>query len=110
MPRLTRLRLVCVGHPNARFEDVILNFQDHQGRPIDSTLWLRNGGGKSSLLNLFFAVVRPDKREFLGGKADAKRRKLEDYVQDADRAVVICEWEADAERDSLGVCPSNCPL
>lgn len=103
MPRLTRMRLVCVGHPNARFEDVTLNFQDDQGRPIDSTLWLRNGGGKSSLLNLFFAVVRPDKREFLGGKADAKRRKLEDYVQDADRAVVVCEWEADAERDSLGL-------
>lgn len=103
MPRLTRLRLVCVGHPNARFEDMTLNFQDHQGRPIDSTLWLRNGGGKSSLLNLFFAVVRPDKREFLGGKAEAKRRKLEDYIQDADRAVVVCEWEADAERDSLGL-------
>ena len=103
MPRLTRMRLVCVGHPNARFEDVILNFQDHQGRPIDSTLWLRNGGGKSSLLNLFFAVVRPDKREFLGGKAEAKRRKLEDYVQTGDRSVVICEWEADPERDSLGL-------
>ena len=103
MPRLTRMRLVCVGHPNARFDDVTLNFQDHQGRATDSTLWLRNGGGKSSLLNLFFAVVRPDKREFLGGKAEAKRRKLEDYVQDADRAVVICEWEADAERDSLGL-------
>ena len=103
MPRLARLRLVCVGHPNARFEDMVLNFQDDQKRPTDSTLWLRNGGGKSSLLNLFFAVVRPDKREFLGGKAEAKRRKLEDYVQDADRAVVVCEWEADPERDSLGL-------
>lgn len=103
MPRLSRLRLVCVGHPNARFDDVTLDFQDHQRRPVDSTLWLRNGGGKSSLLNLFFAVVRPDKREFLGGKAEAKKRKLEDYIQNEDRAVVVCEWEADAERDSLGL-------
>lgn len=103
MPKLTRLRLVCVGHSNARFEDVTLNFQDAAGNPTDSTLWLRNGGGKSSLLNLFFAVVRPDKRDFLGGKAEAKRRKLEDYIQDKDRAVVVCEWEADGESDALEI-------
>ncbi len=101
MPKLTRLRLACVGHANARFEDVILNFQDAASSPTDSTLWLRNAGGKSSLLNLFFATVRPDKRDFLGAKADAKRRKIEDYIQDKDRSVVVCEWEMDAERDSL---------
>lgn len=101
MPKLTRLRLVCVGHPKARFDDVILNFQDAASNPADSTLWLRNGGGKSSLLNLFFAVVRPDKRDFLGNKAEQKKRKLEDYIQDNDRSVVVAEWETDGERDSL---------
>lgn len=101
MPKLTRLRLVCVGHPKARFDDVVLNFQDAASNPADTTLWLRNGGGKSSLLNLFFAVVRPDKRDFLGNKAEQKKRKLEDYVQENDRSVVIAEWETDGERDSL---------
>lgn len=101
MPKLTRLRLVCVGHANARFDDVTLNFQDSASSPTDTTLWLRNAGGKSSLLNLFFAVVRPGKRDFLGGKAEAKDRRLEDYIQNNDRAVVVCEWETDAERDAL---------
>src|SRR5262249_46690108 len=76
MPRLARLRLVSVGHPSARFGDLVLDFRDSVGRATDATLWLRNGGGKSSLLNLFFALVRPDRREFLGNRAEAKQRRL----------------------------------
>jgi hypothetical protein len=93
MAKLTRLRFVSVGHPSARMRDFLLDLRDAQGRATDSTLWLRNGGGKSSLLNLFFALVRPDKREFMGGK-DEKR--LEDYVRPSDHSVVLCEWELDA--------------
>jgi len=96
MPRLSRLRLVSVGHPQARMDDLVLDFRDRQGRATDSTLWLRNGGGKSSILNLFFAIVRTDKREFLGGKSEAKRRTLDDYVLGDDRAVVVAEWELDS--------------
>jgi len=96
MPRLARLRLVSIGHPQARMDDLILDLCDPAGVAMDSTLWLRNGGGKSSVLNLFFALVRPDRREFLGGKAEAKKRRLEDYVLQDDRAVVACEWEVDS--------------
>ena len=93
MAKLARLRFVSVGHPYARMRDFLLDLRDAQGRATDSTLWLRNGGGKSSLLNLFFALVRPDKREFMGGK-DEKR--LEDYVRPNDHSVVVGEWELDA--------------
>ncbi len=103
MPQLLKLRFVSVGHPQARLEDVVLNFCGPDGRATDSTIWLRNGGGKSSLLNLFFAIVRPNRREFLGGKADAKQRTLDDYILPGDRSVAVAEWQLDPAADSLGL-------
>jgi hypothetical protein len=58
-------------------------------------LWLRNGGGKTSLLSLFFASIRPSKHDFLGKRAEGKIRRIEDYVGTRDRSVVVCEWELD---------------
>jgi hypothetical protein len=107
MPRLLKLRFVCLGHPQARMDDLVLDFQGPDGRPTDSTLWLRNGGGKSSILNLFFAIVRPHKGEFLGGKAEARQRSLNDYVLSGDRAVAAAEWQLDPAADSLGLEPER---
>lgn len=101
MPRLLRLRFVSVGHSLARMNDLALDFRDRDGRATDAALWLRNGGGKSSILNLFFALLRPHRSEFLGGKADARQRSLGDYILSEDRAVVIAEWELDAAAGSL---------
>ncbi len=95
MPRLSKLRLVSVGHPDARFEDVTLDFRDAEGLAADTSVWLRNGGGKSSLLSLFYATLLPNRREFLGRKADASRRELGEYIQPDDLGVVACEWELD---------------
>lgn len=97
MPKLRRMRLVSIGHNSARFSDVTLNFTNRNGRPTNSVVWLRNGGGKTSLLSLFFAGVRPNKREFLGQRADEKIRSIDDYVGTRDQSVVVCEWELDAE-------------
>jgi hypothetical protein len=101
MPRLSRLRFVSIGHRQARMDDLVLDLRNSDGGAMDSTLWLRNGGGKSSILNLFFALIRPDRREFLGGKAEAKKRRLEDYVLSEDRAVVVAEWELDSPSGQL---------
>ncbi|MFO0579201.1 MAG: hypothetical protein U1A78_34810 [Polyangia bacterium] len=99
MPRLLRLRLVSVGHAGARFDDLVLDLRDRAGMPTDSTLWLRNGGGKTSLLSLFFALLRPDKREFLGlkvtGKTEGRPNELKDFILPEDRSVVVSEWELD---------------
>jgi hypothetical protein len=103
MPQLLKLRFVSLGHPQARMDDLLLSFQRPDGRATDSTLWLRNGGGKSSILNLFFAIVRPHKSEFLGGKAEAKQRSLNDYILSNDRAVAAAEWQLDPAADSLGL-------
>ncbi|MBQ9815868.1 MAG: hypothetical protein IJM59_00140 [Proteobacteria bacterium] len=97
MPKLTRLRFVSIGHPNARMQDLTLNLSDQAGMPSDSTIWLRNGGGKSSILSLFFALTRPNRRDFLGSKADAKQRRIEDYILINDRSVVAAEWTLDLQ-------------
>lgn len=98
MPKLRRMRLVSIGYGSARFEDVTLRFTDRDGRPTNSILWLRNGGGKSSLLSLFFAGLRPSKRDFLGQRAEEKIRRIGDYVGPRDHGAVVCEWELDAEK------------
>jgi hypothetical protein len=95
------MRLVCIGHPRARFDDLLLDFRDQENRATDTVLWLRNGGGKSSLLNLFYSVVRPRQTDFLGGKGGEEHRRLADYVQPEDQAVVACEWELDGDASLL---------
>ena len=101
MPKLRRIRLVSVGHDSARFEDVTLDLTDHQERPTNSILWLRNGGGKTSLLSLLFASIRPSKIDFLGKRAEGKIRRIEDYVGPRDQSVVVCEWELDDDGGRL---------
>jgi hypothetical protein len=97
MPKLRRMRLSSIGYNSARFDDVILDFTDRDGHPTNSIVWLRNGGGKTSLLSLLFAGIRTNKRDFLGQRADEKVRRLSDYVGRNDHGVVVCEWELDAE-------------
>ena len=92
MLQLRRVRLESIGHPNARFAPLELNLTDEEDRPTHTVVWLRNGGGKSSLLNLLFAVVRPHRREFLGGNDDGKDRRLADYVLAGDTSHVCIEW------------------
>jgi DNA repair exonuclease SbcCD ATPase subunit len=99
MPRLTRLRFVNVGHVNARMENLILECCDKNGNAIDTTLWLRNGGGKSSILNLFYSLINPNRQQFLGSKADQGKRALGDYILEDDAAVVIAEWQLDTNDD-----------
>lgn len=108
MPKLRRMRLVSIGHESARFSDVTLNFTDRHGHPTNSVLWLRNGGGKTSLLSLLFAGVRPNKREFLGQRADEKVRSIDDYVGLRDHGIVACEWELDAEGVLFNRDPPRC--
>jgi hypothetical protein len=94
MWQIRRIRLDHIGAPAARFIDVTLDLTDTAGTPLDSILWLRNGGGKSTVLSLVCALIRPDRRDFLAsGDTD---KHLEDYVLGADTAHVIVEWSGPA--------------
>lgn len=92
MPKISRIRLHSIGHPNARFEEVILDLRGASGRADHGSIWLENGGGKTSLLNLFFSHLRPGRREFIGKE---KGKTLEDYLLPGDTGFLAVEWELD---------------
>ncbi len=91
MWHVRRIHLEAVGHPEARFDPLTLDFTDARGDPTDSVLWLENMGGKTSWVSLVLSVVRPDRKEFLGALRDQKR--LEHYVLGPDTAHVVIEWQ-----------------
>lgn len=93
MAKLLRLHLSCVGHKDARFFPLSLDFRDRDGQPTDCVIWLMNGGGKSSLMNLFYSTFQPETRKFLGAKAESRERRLADYVKAGDLAVIVTEWQ-----------------
>jgi hypothetical protein len=111
MPRLLRVHFACVGHPDARLAPLTLDLRarDAGGTGADSVLWLRNGGGKSTILNLFYSLFRPDRREFLGASAEGRARHLEDYVKADDLAFVVTEWDVEpvTEESLFGARPGR---
>ncbi len=45
MWQIRRVRLDHIGAPAARFLDVTFELTNAAGHPLDTILWLRNGGG-----------------------------------------------------------------
>jgi len=103
MPRLRRIHFASIGHRDARLAPLTLDLTDAGGQATDSVIWLRNGGGKSSLLNLFFSIFRPSRGDFLGKAVDGQSRHLTDYVKAEDTAFVVTEWEIAAAQLGLGL-------
>ncbi|MBL9100179.1 MAG: hypothetical protein JNL82_04420 [Myxococcales bacterium] len=103
-----RLHFASIGHRDARLSPLTLDLRDeNHGTGVDTVLWLRNGGGKSSILNLFFSLLRPGARDFLGSAAEGKSRRLADYVKDNDLAYVVSEWDLAPRLDLLGSAPTH---
>ncbi|MFC5003274.1 hypothetical protein ACFPIJ_36260, partial [Dactylosporangium cerinum] len=88
--QIRRIYLDRVGSPAARFRDVWLDLTGRDGRPLDTILWMRNGGGKSTLIALVCALIRPDRRDFLATATTG--RHLEDCILGADTGHVVVEW------------------
>ncbi len=83
-----------IGHPQAYMKDLLLDFRDGQ----NSVVFADNGCGKSSIIALMLALIRPRTYDFLQGEGQEKR-KLADYVR-ADRpGHIIIEWLFDGESD-----------
>jgi hypothetical protein len=101
MWQIRRIYLDAIGTPAGRFADVTLDLADGRGQPLDSILWLRNGGGKSTIMALLGALIRPGRNDFLSAAEHRNDvgRHLEDYVLGYDTAHVVVEWgEADGRR------------
>jgi hypothetical protein len=107
MYELSRVKLVSVGPPGARYQDVTLDLSG-VGQPVEnqqptllgpdepvrrpspaSVLFLENGGGKSVLIKLIFSVMLPGRRQVVG---TTNTRVLEKFVQAVDVSHVALEW------------------
>lgn len=101
--KLAALRFRSVGERSARFQDLTLTFTapaNGASEPQDSVIWLRNGGGKSSILSLLYALLLPRSADFMGRSV---KRSLTDYIDGGDTAHVVAVWEpAGASRTLLG--------
>ncbi len=95
MPQLLRLRFCNVGPRRARMEDLTLSMEDIEtGQATHSAIWLRNGGGKTTLISLILWLLCPD-------KPMPDTHKIEEYVQPDDRSVLVAEWQMDGQQSSL---------
>ncbi|WP_306214989.1 hypothetical protein [Actinoplanes sp. RD1] len=103
---LAAFRLHSIGERSARFTDVMLDLtapDGGSGHPADSVVWLRNGGGKSSLLSLFYALLLPRAIDFMGRTV---KRSLTDYVDSGDTAHTVAAWHP-AASDTLDGSPDR---
>lgn len=97
MPKLLRLRFCNVGPPRARMEDLIISLTDVvTGQATHSAIWLRNGGGKTTLISLLLWLLCPD-------KPMPDKNQIEDYVHPDDRSVLIAEWQMDTKERQLSL-------
>jgi hypothetical protein len=94
MFKLTRIWLDAFGPPDARFDPLTIELIDEQGQPVDSVLWLVNGGGKSVLLKAMFAVLRPDQVQKIGGDRSHLKPGILPFIDGRDTAHVALEWVA----------------
>lgn len=97
MLRLRRLHLDQIGDTSARFTATTFDLRDPaDDAALDTIIWLRNGGGKTSLLSLAFSLILPAQREFLGTRREDGKptgRCLADYVATRDTSHVVAEWD-----------------
>jgi hypothetical protein len=98
------VRYVSVGETSARFRDLTLDYS-LDGVPVEHVVWLKNGGGKSSMESLRSAVILPRAKDFTGaGREDGEKkpRTLEDYVGTGDTSHTVLLWSADNAQSLYG--------
>src|SRR5258706_7067403 len=96
MARLCRIHVVGVGKESARFNPLTIDLRNPQnGASQDSVIWLRNGGGKTTLISIFYSLLVPNASHFLG-KLNGKGASLEDFLRPDQLAVIATEWDLSA--------------
>jgi archaellum component FlaC len=82
-----------MGEACARFHPLTLDFRHPAtGAAQDSVLWLRNGGGKTTLLSLFYSTLVPNQNHFLG-RLLGKGTSLHDFLRLNEIGVIVSEWD-----------------
>ena len=93
MARLCRVHFAGMGEACARFHPLTMDFRHKQaGAPQDSVIWLRNGGGKTTLISLLYSVLIPNQNQFLG-RLLGKDNTLADFLRPNELGIVVTEWD-----------------
>jgi hypothetical protein len=91
MPKLLRLRLCNIGPQRARMEDLTLSLEDIiSGQAVHTAIFLRNGGGKTTLISLILWLFCPD-------QPMPDKNDIRDFVLTGDRSVLVAEWQMDQQ-------------
>jgi len=105
MARLCRVHIAGMGKEGARFNPLTVDLRSPQNAsPQDSVIWLRNGGGKTTLISILYSLLVPNASHFLG-KMNGKGAALEDFLRQDQLACVATEWDLSvpgAPRRTLG--------
>ncbi len=93
MARLCRIHIAGAGRESARFNPLTVDLRNPQtGSAQDSVIWLRNGGGKTTLISLFYSLLVPNSSHFLG-KMNGKGASIEDFLRPDQLAIIVTEWD-----------------
>jgi len=99
MAKLIQVHLAGVGHQEAKFHPLTMRF-DRDMDPINTVVNLRNGGGKTTLLSLIYAVLLPHKTDFLG-RVNGSNRTIDEYFPLGKLGVVAVEMKSEVGRFGL---------
>ncbi|MEN8214910.1 MAG: hypothetical protein ABFS56_00725 [Pseudomonadota bacterium] len=101
MSKLLNLWFYRVGHKEARLHGTHIKFSDpaFNDKPVDAIISLRNGGGKSSIIQLLYSIFQPRKQKF--ARAEGSARKFEDYFRQGELGFIITEWTIEGQQDGL---------
>lgn len=92
MARLARVHFAGLGTDSARFNPVTLDFRDQHGKAGHAVMWLRNGGGKTTMLSFLYSTLRPHANDWLG-KHNGRQTDLLEYVKERQTGFVFLEFE-----------------
>lgn len=102
MPQLVSIHMSDIGPAAARFRSVRMPLTDKATglHPVDTFIWLRNGGGKGVIKALYYSIFRPSLHEF-AGKLSGERRHIRDMVKRQGVAVIATEWTVPGSQPRL---------
>jgi DNA repair exonuclease SbcCD ATPase subunit len=101
MSKLLNLWFSRVGHKEARLHGTQIKFSDPEfnDKPVDTIISLRNGGGKSSIIQLLYSVFQPRKQKF--ARAEGEARKFDDYFRQGELGFIVTEWTIENQQNGL---------
>ncbi|MDR1283973.1 MAG: hypothetical protein LBK99_24620, partial [Opitutaceae bacterium] len=92
MARLNRIHITGLGLDAARFNPVTLDFRDAGATPAHTIIWLRNGGGKTTLLSFLYSTLLPHANDWLG-RHNGRITDIYEYLRERQTGYILLEFQ-----------------